>query len=156
MKTGAGAWGSGGSHSVTSSPGLCGRASKEPSLMARNTPPPFRVLAPSGLGLNWRGRGRSDCECGHGRLLPRSHPPTLSCVQPSPQPYRAPKCLCQAVLFRTSVSALTEGWVGVWRKPPPLKLAGFTYRQTPWGWGKMGRLVAGVRVEVGAGGFLGL
>lgn len=41
--------------------------------------------------------------------------------------------------------------MGGWRKPPSLKLAGFTYRQTPWGWGKMDSLL-----EVGVGGYLGL
>lgn len=108
------AWGwGGGSHPVTSSPWSLRAREQRAFFDGSQHAPSFPGPSAPRLRVDLEGRERSDCECGHVRLLPRPHPLNLSCVRPSPQPYQAPKCLCQALVFRTSlVSALMEGWVG--------------------------------------------
>lgn len=93
--------------------------------MARNTPPPSQVLAPSGLGLNWRGGGSLIVSV---RPLPSPYPLSLSYVQSPHNPLGLQSAFVRRSSFTLLYVCTDEGWVGGWRKPPPLKVADFTYR----------------------------
>lgn len=148
----------GGSHSVISSP-WSRRARKQRTFFDGSQHAPS-FLGPSAqrVRTGLEGRGQSDWECGHVRRLPRPHPPALGYYSPSHNHVR----LQSAFVRRSSFAPLLSlhrcrvEWVGGWRKPLPLKLAGFTYTPGRWGWGSgLDSLGADVRVEVGVGGPLG-
>lgn len=105
-------WDGGGSHSVTSSPGLP-RVREQRAFFdgAQHTPlPPGPSVQRVRLGLV--GRGRSDCECGHVR--PILWPLALSS---SPHDLLVSKALCQTSLRPyTPLHMCMERWVGGWRK----------------------------------------
>ena len=128
------------SHSVPHPLVSAGRARRETSLMARNTPPSSQVLAPSVLGLGSWGRGTLFV----GACRPAwPLDPILQSVYPSPRPVDLQSSFVRPF---SSISLCTR-IDRAWRKPPPFSVGPHRLPTQ----GGVDSLEIGVRGHVGAG-----